>query len=232
MNNNVIRLLKPLVFVLCLLPLGVLLRQAQQANLGADPVASITHFTGNWAMYMLLLSLAITPVRRISSKLAWLIRFRRMLGLYAFFYATLHLATYVFLFSGFDIAGAFNNLRIHDFHGIAEQWRAVWPVMVDDIQKRRFIQVGLLAWFILFLLAITSPQWVMQKMGGKPWQTLHRSVYAAAALAVIHFAWTLKKGNLEWWKDGLVLAILLGLRILWSLQKRFAQGKPKVAVSR
>jgi len=232
MNNNLIRFLKPLVFLLCLLPVFVLLRQAQQANLGADPVASITHFTGNWAMYMLLLSLAITPVRRISSKLAWMIRFRRMLGLYAFFYATLHLATYVFLFSGFDIAGAFNNLRIHDFHGIAEQWRAVWPVMVDDIQKRRFIQVGLLSWFILFLLAITSPQWVMRKMGGKPWQTLHRSVYGAAALAVIHFAWTLKKGNLEWWKDGLVLAILLGLRILWSLQKRFAQAKPKVALSR
>ena len=231
MSTRWIRILKPIVFLLGLVPVAVLAHQAQQGTLGADPVLSITHFTGSWALWILLGSLVISPVRKLIPKLSWIIRFRRMVGLFAFFYATLHLATYVLLFSGFDIAGAFTNLKAHDYHAIAEQWRAVWPTMVDDLQKRRFIQVGLLAWFLLFLLALTSPQWVMRKMGGKRWQTLHKVVYGAAALGVIHYIWVVKSGNLEWLLDGLALLVGLGIRVAWSLQKRFAQNKVASASS-
>jgi sulfoxide reductase heme-binding subunit YedZ len=231
MTTSTIKLLKLPVFFLCLIPfLLLLLRfwQTQRGNaeaLGADPVATITHFTGQWALYMLLGSLTVTPLRRLIQPLAWLIRFRRMLGLFAFFYATLHLATYVFLFSGFDLAAAIGNLQQHHVHAVADQWRAIWPIMVEDVQKRRFIQVGLLAWFILLLLALTSPQWVMRKMGGKPWQTLHRTVYGAGGLAVLHYWWIVKKGVLEPWKVTAVLVVLLGIRIVWSLQKRFQAPK-------
>jgi sulfoxide reductase heme-binding subunit YedZ len=220
MNTRTIRILKPFVFLVSLLPFFYLLRRAQTQDLGADPVQYITHFTGNWAMYSLLLSLAITPVRRISPKLAWLIRFRRMLGLFAFFYATLHLLTYLLLFSGFDLAGAWTALGQHDFASIRGQWLAVWPTILDDLQKRRFVQVGLLSWTILFLLALTSPQRVLRWMGGKPWQALHRSVYVAAALAVVHFWWSVKKGVLEPWKDTAVLTALLLARVGYSLANR------------
>lgn len=128
MSNRNIRILKAFVFVVSLLPFVMLLRRFQAQDLGADPIATITHFTGDWALWMLLTSLAITPVRRVSAKLGWMVRFRRMIGLFAFFYATLHLLTYVLLFSGFDIAGATDALKHHDFHAIANDWRAVWPV--------------------------------------------------------------------------------------------------------
>jgi sulfoxide reductase heme-binding subunit YedZ len=194
---------------------------AQTGNLGADPVQSLTHWTGDWTIWMLLISLAITPVRRLSPKLAWLIRFRRMLGLFAFFYATLHLLTYVLLFSGFDLPGAFDAIRHGQFHILRDDWIAIWPTMRDDVAKRRFIQVGLLSYFILFLLALTSPQWVLRRMGGKPWQTLHRTVYGAAVLGVIHYWWLVKKGVLRPGKDTLVLAILLLARLayLWLKKK-------------
>ena len=144
-----------------------------------------------------------------------------MLGLFAFFYATLHLMTYVFLFSGFDVVGAVSSLRQHDFGAIRQQWVAAWPTMVDDVKKRRFIQVGLLSYVILLALALTSPQWVMRKLGGKPWQTLHRMVYFAAILGVIHYWWLVKKGVLQPWKDTAMLAVVLLARpaYLWLKKK-------------
>ena len=220
MKNQTIRLLKPIVFLLCLVPAAVLYYRFQTDNLGADPVATITHFTGDWAMYMLLGSLAITPVRRLSSKLGWLVRFRRMIGLFAFFYATLHLATYVFLFSGFDVAAAMASLRQHDLHALKEQWLAVWPGMVDDAIKRRFIQVGLIAWTILLALAVTSPQWIMRKMGGKRWQLLHRAVYVAAGLAIIHYWWLVKRGVTTPWRVTAVLVVVLLARVAWSWKNK------------
>lgn len=220
MSNRNVRILKVVVFLVCLLPFFVLLKRFQAQDLGADPVATITHFTGDWALWMLLCSLAITPVRRISAKLGWLIRFRRMIGLFAFFYATLHLLTYVLLFSGFDIAGAIDALKHHDLHTVANEWRAVWPVMLDDAKERPFVQVGLLAWAILLALAVTSPQFVLRAMGGKTWQTLHRTVYGAAGLAVVHYWATVKTGVLTPWKVTAVLAILLGARLVWSVRKR------------
>ena len=220
MNNRSIRLLKPLVFLLGLLPWLYMVQRFRTQNLGADPVQWLTHFTGNWALYLLLVSLAITPVRRLSPKLGWLVRCRRMLGLFAFFYATLHLAIYVFLFSGFDLPGAMTGFTHHDFSAIWQQWLAVWPTIADDLKKRRFIQVGLLSYAILLALTLTSPQRVMRAMGGKPWQTLHRMVYIAAIFAVIHYWWLVKKDNYEPWKDTLALAILLLARPAYLLLKK------------
>ena len=220
MSNRTIRILKPFVFLLALVPFFGIVWSFQTDKLGADPVQTITHWTGEWAMYMLLISLAITPVRRLSPKLAWLVRFRRMLGLFAFFYATLHLLTYVLLFSGFDLPGALDALRHGQLHVLREDWVAVWPTMVEDVEKRRFIQVGLLSYVILLALALTSPQWMLRSMGGRPWQTLHRMVYVAAVLAVIHYWWLVKKGVLAPWKDSAVLAVLLLARLVYVGMKK------------
>jgi sulfoxide reductase heme-binding subunit YedZ len=225
MPNRAIVLLKCIVFPLCLLPLARLMWFAVHQDLGADPVAEITHVTGNWTMYMLLSSLAITPLRRLHPKLGWLIRFRRMIGLYAFFYATLHLATYVFLFSDLDVPGAFANLQAHDWTGFRAQWVGPWATMKDDFFRRRFIQVGLFAWFCLLLLAVTSPAWIMRRMGGKNWQRLHRLVYVAAISGIVHYWWLVKKGVMSPMKDTLVLAVLLLARVAWVFMKK-RRGTP------
>lgn len=230
MTNRTTRLLKPVIFVFGLLPWLYMVQRFRTENLGADPVQWLTHFTGNWALYLLLISLAITPVRRLSPTLAWLVRFRRMLGLFAFFYATLHLAIYVFLFSGFDLPGAMISLQHHDFAAIRQQWAAVWPTIADDLKKRVFIQVGLLSYAILLALAVTSPQRVMRALGGKPWQTLHRMVYIAAVLSVIHYWWLVKKGNYEPWKDTVVLAFLLLSRPAYLLLNR-KPARPRTAAT-
>ena len=141
----------------------------------ADPVNTLTHWTGDWALWWLFVSLAVTPIRRLSPKLSNLIRFRRMLGLYAFFYATLHLSTYVFLFSGFDVQAAIAGVQAGHLGVIWTQLKAVWPTMLDDVLKRKFIQVGLFAWVVLLALALTSPTFMLRAMGGKNWQRLHSS---------------------------------------------------------
>jgi sulfoxide reductase heme-binding subunit YedZ len=223
MSTTAIRILKVIVFLFALIPFAGMVWSFRADQLGADPVQTLTHWTGDWAMYMLLASLAITPLRRISPRVAWLIRFRRMLGLFAFFYATLHLLTYVLLFSGFDLPGALDALRQGQLHVLREDWVAVWPTMVEDVAKRRFIQVGLLSYVILLALAVTSPQWVLRKMGGKPWQTLHRMVYIAAVMAVIHYWWLVKKGVTSPGGVTIVLAILLLARLVYSLMKKKAQ---------
>lgn len=227
MSNRTIQILKVIVFLLACVPVAGMVWQFQTGNLGADPVNTLTHETGDWTVYMLLASLLVTPLRRLSPKLSWLIRFRRMLGLWAFFWATLHLLTYVLLFSGFDLPGAFTALRAGDFHTVIADWKAVWPTMVEDIQKRRFIQVGLLAYVILLALVVTSPQWVLRKMGGKSWQTLHRTVYAAAVLGIIHYWWLVKAGNRAPMKDTVVLAVLLLARpaTKWLQDKQAARRK-------
>jgi sulfoxide reductase heme-binding subunit YedZ len=227
MPSKAIPYLKVLVHVGCLTPFLWLLWMYRSGGLAlqADPVNYITHFTGNWTLWILLADLAITPVRRISPKLAWLIRFRKMVGLYAFFYATLHLLTYVLLFSGYDVPCALAGLQAHHF---AEPWRQlvlVWPSMVDDAEKRRFIQVGLLAWLILLALAVTSPQRVLRAMGGKNWQRLHRLIYLAGIAGVVHYWWIVKTGVMSPLKDTVVLAVLLLARVVyWLVKKRQVSG--------
>jgi sulfoxide reductase heme-binding subunit YedZ len=222
MPTRSIPYVKVVVHLICLLPVLRLLWMFHSGALGllADPVNYITHQTGYWALYLLMVSLAVTPVRRLHPKLSNLIRFRRMLGLYAFFYATLHLATYVFLFSGYDLPTVWGGITSGHFGMITAQWKLVWPTILDDLKKRRFIQVGLLGWFLLLLLALTSPSFVMRKMGGKNWQRLHRLVYVAAVAGAIHYWWLVKTGVMAPLPFTLVLTVLLLARIVWSVQNR------------
>jgi sulfoxide reductase heme-binding subunit YedZ len=222
MPTRLIPYVKVLVHLLCLGPIAVLLQRYRSGalDLEADPVASITHFTGDWALWLLLVSLAVTPVRRLHPKLSNLIRFRRLLGLYAFFYATLHLATYIFLFSGYSVETAWQGLRHGHPDELWTQWIAVWPTVLDDLKKRRFIQVGLLAWVILLALAVTSPTFILRRMGGKNWQRLHRLVYVAAAAGCIHYWWLVKAGVRTPLPDTLVLTAMLLARVAWVAWKQ------------
>jgi len=228
MSKRVIISLKVLIHLLCLAPFAWLMHLFTSGSLGlyADPVNYITHFTGDWTLYTLFASLAITPIRRLSPKIAFLIRFRRLIGLYAFFYATLHLATYIFLFSGYDLPAAIAGLRTGHPSEFVTQWKIVWPRMVDDMLKRRFIQVGLFAWVILLALACTSPAFIMRAMGGKNWQRLHRLIYVAAIAGVIHFWWLVKTGNHAPLKDTVVLTVLLLARIIFAVVKRIKKVAP------
>ena len=230
MSKRAIISIKTLLHLLCLAPFAWLLHLFTSSALAnyPDPINYITHFTGDWTLNILFIALAITPIRRLSPTLAFLIRFRRMLGLYAFFYATLHLSTYIFLFSGYDITTALAGLRTGHPGEVVTQWKIIWPRMVDDALKRRFIQVGLFAWFLLFLLAITSPVFVLRAMGGKNWQRLHRLIYVAAIAGIIHYWWLVKKGNYSPAFDTLVLTILLLARVAYALIKR--SRKPAVTL--
>jgi sulfoxide reductase heme-binding subunit YedZ len=227
MPSRAIPYLKAVVHVLCFLPALYLLQMYRSGALAlqADPVNFITHFTGNWALWLLLAVLTITPVRRLrlgSKGLAMssLVRFRRMVGLYAFFYATLHLLTYVLLFSGYDVPAAIDGVRAGRLAQPWTQLMLIWPTMLDDLQKRRFIQVGLLTWVILLALAVTSPQRVQRAMGGKNWQRLHRLIYVAGITACIHFWWLVKTGVRTPWKVTAVLTVLLLMRLAYSIRKR------------
>ena len=230
MSRRVIVALKVLLHLALLSPFASLLYYYHSGWLAlqADPVNIITHFTGDWALWILLASLAITPLRRISPRLAVLVRFRRMVGLYGFFYATLHLATYVFLFSGYDLAATITQTRAGHPGEILNQWRATWPTIWDDLKKRRFIQVGFLSWLILFALTLTSPQAVLRRMGGKIWARLHRLVYVAAIAAVVHYWWLVKAGNRAPWKVTAILAVLLLARLgySWYKRRRVVSGTP------
>ena len=222
MSKRAIILLKAITHLLCLTPFVYLLRfyQSGALELNPDPVAYITHFTGDWALWMLLGSLAVTPLRRLSPRIAWLIRFRRLIGLYAFFYASLHLATYIFLFSGYDLPTVFTGIRSGHPAIVLTEWKQIWPTIWDDVLKRRFIQIGFLAWLILLSLAVTSPAFIMRAIGGKPWQRLHRLVYVAGICGVIHYWWLVKSGVLTPWKVTAVLTILLLARIAYSTMKK------------
>ena len=230
MPARAIPYLKVVVHLLCLLPALFLLQSYRSGALAnqADPVNYITHFTGNWALWILLADLAITPIRRFSMHLAWLIRFRRMVGLYAFFYATLHLLTYIFLFSGYDVPAALAGLRAGH---LAEPWHqlvAIWPTMLDDLQKRRFIQVGLITWLILLALAATSPQRVLRAMGGKNWQRLHYFVYLAGFLALVHYWWSMKQGVPPPYKVTLIFWVLMIARLVYWIIKKLRPRKARV----
>lgn len=189
------RVLKPLVFTLSLAPLVRLLWLARHNGLGANPIEAITHQTGLLALIFLLVGLAVTPLRRTAS-LLWLIRYRRMLGLFAFFYASLHLVTYVWLDQFFNLHS-----------------------MLKDVAKRPFITMGTTAFLLMVPLALTSTQWAIRRLGRR-WGQLHRLVYASAAAAVIHFLWLVKRDISEPLLYAGVLALLLGYRVVSFLVKR------------
>lgn len=196
MSRRNIILLKILVWILCLGPLFTLLAKGFHLvaqDLGADPISVITLTTGHWTLILLLVTLAVTPTRRITGW-NWLIRFRRLIGLFAFFYGCMHLLTYIWFDKFFD-----------------------FPEMIRDIGKRPFITMGFLAWTLMLPLALTSTTASIRKLG-KRWQTLHRLIYFSATAGVIHFWWLVKKDISRPEKYALVLALLFLYRIfLWLL---------------
>jgi sulfoxide reductase heme-binding subunit YedZ len=196
------QLLKPLVWIACLLPLAKLLYEGLTGNLGANPVERITHQTGLATLILLLAGLAITPLRRLSG-LLWLIQFRRLVGLFAFFYGCLHLLTYLLLDQNFSI-----------------------PAMAHDVYKRPFITLGTLSWLLLLPLALTSTQKAIRRLG-KSWARLHRLVYVAAAAGSIHFFWLVKRDKREPLIYMAVLAALLGWRLAaWAVKHLPREQKP------
>jgi len=201
MKRSTLIALKTMVWLACLWPLILLVWGAATNNLGADPTAKITLTTGYTTLLLLIISLAITPVRRLIPELTWLVKFRRLLGLFAFFYATLHLGTYIALYAGFDI-----------------------NTMAADIAKRRFITAGVAGWLLLLPLAATSTNWAIRKMGGKRWNRLHKLVYVAAVCGVIHYWWQVKPGVLAPLNLTVILAVLLVARPVWSLWQRRMQS--------
>jgi sulfoxide reductase heme-binding subunit YedZ len=185
---NFQRSLKPTVFLACLIPFGQLAYIAYTDNLGTNPIEFITHFTGDWTLIFLLASLSVTPLRKLSG---WngLIKFRRMLGLFAFFYAVLHFATYMVLDHFFD-----------------------FQAIVKDVIKRPYVTVGFSGFVLMIPLAITSTTGMIRRLG-KRWQQLHRLVYVIAVAGVIHFYWLVKADVRRPVQYGVVLVLLLGYRL-------------------
>jgi len=191
-----IRLIKIVVFVACLVPVGLLGWDAYAQNLGANPIEKITHTTGDWTLRFLLIALSITPLRKLLGIPA-LIKFRRMFGLYAFFYGSLHFLTYIWLDKFFNV---------HE--------------MLVDVAKRKFITVGFTAFVLLIPLAVTSTAGWIRRLGGKRWQTLHRLVYVSAICGVIHYLWLVKADIRKPLEYGAILVVLLSYRaVLWMLPK-------------
>jgi methionine sulfoxide reductase heme-binding subunit len=189
-HQTAIRLGKSLCFLLCLVPLGLLAWRTLHNGLGPNPVEAVVHFTGIWTLRLLLVTLAVTPLRRLTGR-PWLLRFRRMLGLFAFFYAVLHFSAYLFL----DRA-------------------LVWDDILTDLSKRPYIVVGFTALLLLVPLALTSTRGWVRRLGRR-WQTLHRAVYAIGVLGVLHFLWLVKADILEPLVYGAILFGLLAFRVPW-----------------
>ena len=202
MKRSTLILLKTLTWIACLAPAAWLVYGVVTNNLGPDPTAKIAFSTGLATLRLLTITLAITPLRRLVPRLNWLIKFRRLLGLFAFFYATIHMLTYVGLYAGFSIVA-----------------------MESDIAKRRFITMGVIAYLLLVPLALTSTTWAIRKLGGKNWNRLHKLVYIAAICGVIHYWWQVKTGVLTPLGITVVLAVLLIARpVLSFVQHRKARA--------
>jgi sulfoxide reductase heme-binding subunit YedZ len=199
------RALKVVVFVLCLLPVAWLVWGAFNGRLGANPIEKITRETGTWALRFLCLRLAVTPVRRLTG---WngVIRFRRMLGLFAFFYACLHLTNFV---------------AIDHFFAFSE--------ILKEIVKRPYITLGMTAFVLLVPLAVTSTAGWVRRLGGRGWQRLHRLVYVAASLAVVHYWALVKADTTRPWRYAAIVAGLLGVRALLAARppRRHAASPPE-----
>lgn len=197
---------KAFVFLLCLVPLATLGWRALHGNLTANPIEFITHTTGDWILRFLCMTLAITPLRKLL-RLPELIRFRRMLGLFAFFYACLHFSTYI----GLD-----------KFFNLAEMWK--------DVAKRRFITVGFLAFVLLIPLAITSTAGWIRRLGGRRWQMLHRAIYCSAVAGVIHYYWLVKSAVIRPLAYGALIGVLLAWRLADWLVRRGRLAPVKTGV--
>ena len=187
--------IKAALFALCLLPLLRLGWGAWHDSLGANPIEFVTRSLGTWTLNFLLITLSVTPLRKLSG-LVWLTRLRRMLGLFVFFYVLLHLSSYLWFDQFFD-----------------------WTAIAKDILKRPFITVGMAAFTLLVPLAATSSNAMVRRLGGRQWQSLHRSVYVIGMLAVTHYWWMVKLDTTLPALYAALLAILLGIRLFWRYQE-------------
>ena len=191
--------LKALVFLVCLSPLARLLWYGYTDQLGANPIEFITRSTGTWTLVFLLITLTVTPLRRLAN-LPWLLKLRRMLGLFAFFYACLHFTTYIWLDQFFDL------------HAIYK-----------DVIKRPFITIGFASFLMLIPLAATSTNSMVKRLGGKRWQLLHRLIYLIAVGGVFHYWWLVKKDITQPAIYAVILTTLLGYRAITWLHKSKAR---------
>ncbi|CAN7678987.1 sulfoxide reductase heme-binding subunit YedZ [Pseudoduganella sp. LjRoot289] len=194
--------LKAAVFVLALLPFFKLVWLTASDQL-VEPLQYITRATGDWTLYFLCITLAVTPLRRLT-KWNWLLKLRRMVGLYAFFYGLLHFTTFLWFDHFFDV-----------------------QEMLKDVLKRPFITVGFIAFVLLIPLAVTSTNGMVRRLGGKRWQWLHRLVYVVAPLGILHF-WWMKAAKHDFSQPillGLIVLALLGVRVYWARSKAAASGR-------
>ncbi len=191
--------IKSALFLVCLIPAFLLWRGFELDTLGANPIETITRSLGEWTLRFLLITLTVTPLRKYTGW-HWLIRLRRMLGLFTFAYGISHLLTYVWLDQFFD-----------------------WEAIARDIIKRPFITVGFAALMLMLPLAVTSSNYAIRKLGGRRWQSLHRAIYPIAILGCVHFWWLVKK-DVTWPLVYTVITVaLLGIRAWWREQERRKQ---------
>lgn len=188
--------IKAVTFFVCLAPLCLLIWRGFTGGLTANPIEFITHTTGWWTLAFLMITLTVTPLRRLLD-IPWLLRLRRMLGLFAFFYASLHFLTWLVIDQFFD-----------------------WEAIIKDIAKRPYITVGFTAFLLLLPLAATSTNAMVRRLGAARWQSLHRLVYVIAILGVVHFWWLVKKDIREPAVFAMILMVLLGARLVAKRRKR------------
>ena len=203
MNRNPdarhLNLIKATLFAVCLMPFGRLLWAAYTGDFGTNPVEFVQRRTGTWTFNLLLITLCVTPLRAMT-QWHWLLRLRRMLGLFCFFYATLHFLSFI----GFDHAFSIDEIA-------------------RDIFKRPFVTVGFAAFLLLIPLAATSNNWAVRQLGGRKWQELHRNIYLISILACVHYFWLTKASALLW---PLAYAIAVAFLLSWRIRERKRKAIP------
>ena len=202
MNASDIKFARLLVFINAAVPFTLLLWDWRNAELGANPLEFVTHTTGMMALIFITLSLAVTPLRKTLGQ-PWMIRLRRIVGLYAFFYAALHLLAYVWFDKSFALGA-----------------------IIDDTYKRPYITFGMFAFFLLIPLAVTSTNAMIKRLGGERWNRLHRAVYVAAASGVVHYYLLVKADTRKPIAFGVVLVLLLGYRLLNRFYPSLTERRP------
>ncbi len=190
------------VFLSCLVPLGILVREGFTGGLGANPVEFIEHATGDWTLRLLAITLAITPLRKLLG-LPLLIRYRRMVGLFAFFYGCLHFSTYLVFDQMLSLGG-----------------------MWQDVMKRRYITVGFTGFVLLVPLAVTSTAGWIRRLGGRRWQRLHQAIYLSAVAGVIHYYWLVKSDVRQPLLYAGIIAVLLAWRLYFRMRQRSREPAP------
>lgn len=200
--ERIVAIAKPFVFAACLIPFALLARKVLNDDLGANPVETLNRYTGDWTLRFLLITLAVTPLRQLAGR-PYLVRFRRMLGLFAFFYVCLHFLSWSWIDKVFD-----------------------WDEIVKDVIKRPFITLGFTCFVLLIPLAATSTNAMVRRLGGKRWRALHRLVYAIGIGGVVHYLWLVKSDIREPLIYAAILVFLLGYRVWHYLRRRAAAAVP------